>query len=334
MSRSAAPVEPRQRSLLLMAAVCAVVSASKVRAADLDFTWTAPPQCPSKSAVQARIHELAGAAHTRAARLRADATISRNARGGLHLKLVVQSDDLIGERELDGTSCADLAGATAVNVVLLLESLQPQSTEPQASDTPTPTPTPTPSVQAAVEAPPARSEESTPRAWRVLLRAPLASLSIGLFPEPSVGLALAAGLQVEHWQLLAVGSAQLPRTLPALAAAATGASVTRAQVGLRACRDFSLAALSFGPCAELAWHPIWARGEGRYVTPSTAKTALLAVAVGAQARWQLAPWFGLIAYLEASWYPSRPRIVIDGLGRVEPLGPVALGLSFGTEWIL
>jgi len=318
--------------LLLMAAACAVVFASKARADNLDFTWNAPPQCPSKIAVQARIRELAGDAHTSTARLRAEATVSRTARGGLHLRLVVQSDDLIGERELDGASCADLAGATAVNVVLLLQSLQPQNTEVMTPSAPKQAPTAS-TRPAAIEAQPP-SETSTPRAWRVLLRAPLASASIGLFPQPSVGVALAAGLQVEHWQLLAVGSAQLPQTLPALAAAATGARVTRAQAGVRVCRDFSLGAFGFGPCAELAWHQVWARGEGRYVMPSAAKGALLAVGVGAQARWELAPWFGLVAYVEASWHPSRPRIVIDGLGRVEPLGAVALAISFGSEWIL
>jgi hypothetical protein len=53
-----------------------------------------------------------------------------------------------------------------------------------------------------------------------------------------------------------------------------------------------------------------------------------------QARYHLAAWLALLAGFDATIEGSRPRIKIDGVGRVGQLGPAAAKIALGTEWIL
>ncbi len=87
-----------------------------------------------------RIRKLAGSSKSSGPLLRAEATITRNDDGRLHLRLVVRTANLVGERNIDGKSCADLAGATAINLALLLNSPEPLSQSALAgSERPGPT---------------------------------------------------------------------------------------------------------------------------------------------------------------------------------------------------
>jgi hypothetical protein len=118
----------RRRALLVLVCLLGLFSAARVRAqqADLiDLEWTAPPECPRLVEVQARIRKLAGSLKPSATPLRAEATVTRNDDGGLHLRLAIHAGKLVGERNIDGKSCRDLASATAVNLVLLLNSPVP-----------------------------------------------------------------------------------------------------------------------------------------------------------------------------------------------------------------
>jgi hypothetical protein len=131
-SRSARPFEDRarerRRALLVLVCLLGLFSAARVCAqpADLvDLEWTAPPECPRLVEVQARIRKLAGSLKPSATPLRAEATVTRKDDGGLHLHLAIHAGKLVGERNIDGKSCKDLASATAVNLVLLLNSSAP-----------------------------------------------------------------------------------------------------------------------------------------------------------------------------------------------------------------
>jgi hypothetical protein len=75
--------------------------------------------------VRARLRKLAGPLKSTAPTLRAEVSITRNDDGGLHLRLLVRSGSLAGERNMDGKSCSALAGAAAVTLVLLLQSTEP-----------------------------------------------------------------------------------------------------------------------------------------------------------------------------------------------------------------
>jgi hypothetical protein len=91
----------------------------------VDLQWAAPSECPDSDAVRARIRKLAGPTHTAGNQLRAEATVTRKDEGGFHLQLVIRAGNLEGTRNIDAKSCADLAGAAAVALALLLQSSGP-----------------------------------------------------------------------------------------------------------------------------------------------------------------------------------------------------------------
>jgi hypothetical protein len=328
---------------------------ARAQSSDLvELAWHAPSGCPDAQDVQARIRKLAGASQASDTPLRAEATITRIAGGRLHLQLVVRAADLVGERNLEGRSCEDLAGAAAVNLVLLLHSALPlraaeleQAVSPnrageaaqnsassgeQANSPPTPASSqPTAAPQAAPPAPPAARSSGS---WRGLLQLPLASLEFGPLPQPSWGVALAGGVEFERWRLLAEANAWLPQTLPLPDHAASGAQVDRIGVGLRLCRAFPSGAFEIAPCASVGVEHIWARGTGAHVAARTDQATWVAVGAGAQGRLRLTGWLGLVAGVSAQLETSRPVIAIDGIGPVGQLGMVALRIMLGCEWIL
>jgi hypothetical protein len=349
----------RAHTLAVLIAVLVCARARAQSGAVVELAWHAPSGCPSREDVQARIRELAGASQATDTPLRAEATITRNAGGRLHLKLVVRRADLVGERNIEGKSCEDLAGAAAVNLVLLLHSAAPLAAAEPAPNGPAPnssapngpapngatsaqqseqtlavTP-PSPQPSAAESATPPAGEAAHPqRSWRGVLQLPLVSLEFGPLPRPSWGVTLAGGVEVEHWRFLIQASAWLPQTLLLPDHANTGARVERIDAGVRACRAFRLGDLELAPCASVSVQHIWARGTGAYVAARTEQATWLAPGAGAQGRLQLASWFNLLAAAFVHVETSRPVIAIDGIGPVGQLGPVAVTITLGCEWIL
>ncbi|HKU39630.1 MAG TPA: hypothetical protein VJR89_15830, partial [Polyangiales bacterium] len=130
-SLSAAPAERKRRSgqyatTLAAWSVLFVSSPTHAQGPErVDLTWQAPADCPSAAEVRARIHQLVGATTANGSRLRARAVVTRNPDGRFHLRLLVEMDEVTGERHIEGRSCVDLAGAAAVNIVLLLGSAPP-----------------------------------------------------------------------------------------------------------------------------------------------------------------------------------------------------------------
>jgi hypothetical protein len=346
--RSAARPDGRRCAEVLAALLATFVSV-QVRAQSSDpveLAWHAPSGCPGAADVQARIRKLVGSSTVSGMPLRANATITRNAAGGLHLKLVVRGDDLVGERHIDGRSCEDLAGAAAVNLVLLLRSPQPMAAEnrsrsaAEASNArePSPAPDATPaSVELQARPDPTRvtrQDQRSNRSWRGLLQVPLASLTLGPLPKPSVGVGLAAGVQLDRWRFLAAATACLGQTLPMPERADLGAHIGRIDAGVRACRTFPIGPFALAPCVSVSLVHVWARGEGSRVAARTAESTWVAASAGVQASVELTEWFGLVAGIDAEIEASRPRFSIDGYGPVGQLGTAAVRIISGCEWIL
>ena len=88
----------------------------------VDLEWSAPADCPRREDVQARIRKLAGKRKWTALPLRAEAVIVRKEDGRLRLRLVLHAGEMVGERNIEGSSCSALAGATAVVVALMFRS--------------------------------------------------------------------------------------------------------------------------------------------------------------------------------------------------------------------
>lgn len=358
MFRSVARAERRPRRLPLMAAVCALLVASHVRADAVDrleLSWVAPPGCPRGADVRARIRKLTGQTPTTGAAIQAEASVVRAPSGRLHLTLVVRTGDSVGQREIEANACEDLAGATAVNLALLLRSSSPltaagseQASQPSADtarDQAAASTTATPNQQNAEPSEASRSSPSAPsatpappkhaaRGWRGLVRLPLMAASIGVLPSASWGAALAIGVQVEHWNILIDGSAWLRQSLAAPHVLDVGAHIDRMELGLWACHGFSLGVLELAPCAGLSLQHIWTRGSGARIQARTAQATWLAPGIGAQTRWSLTRWLNLVATADVRAQTARPSIVVDGVGWIGQTGPLAIGFLLGSEWIL
>lgn len=338
MSRFAALADHRRFALLLLAAGCVAASASSARGDTRDgfeLSWKAPAGCPSEREVYARIRSLLGDASVNDSSISVEATVTRGRRGELHLELKVRSAALSGTRELDGSACDDLAGATAVNVVLLLHAADSPPAAAEAS--PIAASPDAPSAAAPTSVAPPTSDDiapDSPRRWNVLLRLPLVGASFGLLPRPSASAGLQAGVQLERWTLSIGATAWLPQTLTAPSAASAEAVVVRAEAAVRGCRAMLGSFVVLAPCVGVSLQHIWARGAGARVTPQAASATWFAPGIGLQARAQLIERMAVITYLEVAWQSVRPRVVIDGLGGLEPLGAADVGFWLGTEWIL
>lgn len=359
-SPSAAPANARRRSgqyATTLAAFGVLLGSARARAQSnerVTLTWQAPAGCPSADDVRARVRELAGAASAAGSQLRAEATVMRGPDGRFHLKLIVHADETTGERHIDGRSCEDLAGAAAVNLVLLLESSQPSAANraapPNHREGDAAVAAPDSSQPAAARAqniadpesdepqapaaPPAPQSESSPRTWRALLQLPLASVSFGPLPQPSFGFALGAGIRLGGWTLLAEAGAWLQQTLPAAAREGVSADVDRVDASLRTCHTFPSGSFELAPCIRVSLRHIWVRGSGAHVSARTEEATWIAPGIGAQVGLPLGDWLRLVAGLDAQLETSRPRISIDGVGEVDQLSPASVTFAVGTEWIL
>jgi hypothetical protein len=360
-SRSTQPFELRvtsRRARPLLLVVLGLLQAARALSqppAPIPLEWSAPQECPEADEVRARVRKLAGTTQTAGAPLRAEATVARRPDAGFHLHLVVHAGDLVGEREIDGKSCSDLAGATAVALALLLRSPVPltaddltgsatssadaggeaaSSSVAQGEAMKAAT---SPSATAASEAA-TSSASSSPqpqRAWRGLIQAPLLMIGVGPLHRPSYGLSLAAGMSLGRWLWLAEGRAWLPqRTSAVIEAERYAADVQRFAAGLRGCHSFLWPRFQIAPCLALSAEHMSARGNGPHIAESEARTTWLAVGFGVQARLPLTRWLNLLAGVELQIQTSRPKIAIDDVGLIEQLLPVAAGFTLGSEWIL
>jgi hypothetical protein len=348
---------------MALAALCTALWCVPARAqtAELvELTWDAPAGCPAASDVQARIRELAASAKPSGTALRAAATITRSDGGSLQLKLVIRAGDLIGERTIEGRSCDDLAGAAAVNLALLLASREPLSAadvgappgasaaEPAKPSEPQPTQEPQSKPKAAEPEQPVDDDDDdddddaddavddapSTRSWRGLLDAPIGTLELGPMPEPSLGGALAIGLWIDRWRVLAEGTLWQRQELTAKTHLPASAHVDRFAATLRTCRTFPFSRFELAPCVHISLQHVAARGNGPHIAARTEASTWVAPGVGVQARYELAAWLALLAGVDARIEGSRPRIAIDGVGRVGQLGPAAVKVALSLEWIL
>lgn len=359
MSRSDAPADGCGRSAAALALLSAVLVPLHTRAQSgesIELEWHALPGCPRAEQVIERIEALAGPATKLGTPLRAEATISRSA-GRLRLKLVVRWGSLVGERNIDGVSCDDLAGAAAVNIALLLRTAEPngpatpiEGASPRSSaETTAPAPSGTrrgPEASAAPhDATAATSATSVPRAalheddrsparLRGFLQVPLASVAFGPVPGPSFGASLGGGVSLEAWRFGADATFRLRRRLTLEDRPAVGAHIDRVDARVRACRAFGFADFELAPCAQLSLSHVWARGSGAHVRARTAESTWIGAGAGVQARLPLAPWVDIFAAIDVRIESARPRISVEGAGVVGQLGLVTVDLSAGVEWIL
>lgn len=359
--------------LSFLLGVCAPAPAVAQPRDPVELEWTAPPECPRVEAVRTRLRKLAGPLKSNAPTLRAEVTITHNDDGGLHLRLLIRSGSLAGERNMEGKSCTALAGAAAVTLVLLLHSSEPLTQDdlagsPEAvangskattvagnaataatsneatgnaiSDHPV-----NEEPKRAAQTAPATAEQQHPpaapegarqsnRRWHVLLQAPQVELGFGPFHQPSLGFAIAAGVSFDRFRFLAKGSLWLSQHSSASNADQQyGAESERKTLTLLACRAITQSWFELSPCLSLAMQHLDARGTGAHVGPQTGTSTWFAVGGGAQGRAHVAPWLSLLLGVDAQLQLSQPLLSVDEIGPVERLLPAAITTTLGSEWI-
>jgi hypothetical protein len=312
----------------------------------VELTWQAPAGCPQQGEVRDRIQKLAGSPRPTDNRLSADGIISQTDEGRFRLELVVRTGGLVGARSIDSKSCKDLAGAAAITLALLLRSPDPLNqgelnglgaVNPE-TDSASPAPTapasatpPTPAPRRA-EAPPPDADSAP--GWGFGLQGPLFVLGAGAMPHPSYGFALGAGVSRGTWRLSLVAAEWLRQSLTAERLPGYGAELDHQSATLSLCRAFRWQRFELAPCLTATLEHVSARGTGNHVTPRSESALWVAPGAGAQSRLHVASWFALFAQIDGQIEASRPQIAIEGLGNIGQLGPAALSVTVGSEWIL
>jgi hypothetical protein len=347
-------------AVLLFAGIAYSGRAAAESAAPIELEWNALEGCPSADSVLTRVHKIAGSTRATPNTLKAVATVTQPSDGRFRLRLEIEYGKLAAVRNIEGKSCRDLAGATAVALALLLSSEEPLSERDLAGtpttgatpggdtgplDVPKPQgqpPTP-PQVSVRVTPSPASAEQGLQRRWRALLTAPLAALAVGPLEQASRGLGLAAGLSFDRWRFLAEGKLWASqRETTSNFGNEYAVELKRSTVGARACRALVGSRFELAPCVLMSVHHLSMQGSGPFLRPGSDTATWAAVGIGAHARLLLTPWLGLLAGVDGELQLSRPEVsvTLPALGYpplkaipVAQLAPVAATITVGSQWI-
>jgi hypothetical protein len=350
----------RLASALAVAAVLGCVDGARA-AEPLALTWKAPPECPQRAAVQARIDALVPAAAGSKERLEADGTIVR-ADGRFRLTLVMRIGELRGERQIESDSCKDLAGAAAVALGLMLQSADPSretgktSSAPSSETTPPATsqnepkntggtaptparPSPSSSDAAAEEEARARDEEqrardrARERGWAVLLHGPLLAFELGQLPDPSFGGALGGGVRLRDWRFSVDFQIGPTQSLAVNGEPRLEADVSRLALEAWVCRAWRAEPFELSPCLTVAWERTSAEGTGYGVDSRATHASFVSGGAGVFSHVFLSDFFALMLGAGGRIEGARPHVIVQGVGEIGQLGSAAFWAKAGPEWI-
>lgn len=344
----------RWRLVLLLGLLASPAFGQATPPPEFELSWTAPQSCPDKAAVQAQVAKLAPGSAARDRPLRV-AGVVRQSESGFVLELSLRDGELEGRRRFESDSCAEVVGAAAVTIALLLSSATTDAQElaqdpAGASGAGAATGEDVAREKtAASKAAPAASErpvtlgrgralapslaQGTTRSWQLLLAAPAIRVGSGVLPDATVGLAAGFGVEVDAWRFLLSGVWNFEARVPLASGSDYGADVARRSARLSACYWFGSTSWRLAPCATLALEYLVAHGVGSGVATEQADALWLAGGPGVVGGLELADWVRLTASAGLDFQTARPVLVIEGLGEVERLGALELSAVLGAEWI-
>lgn len=134
MTSALARLRERPRRAALFASLLGLLTTAPALAEpQLELSWSAPPNCPQEAAVRQKLRAIWGEAQPKTQRLRAEGRIVRV---GRHFRLTLALLDAGADRSrsIDADSCADLAGAAAVTLGLLLREDAAQSASARSAN--------------------------------------------------------------------------------------------------------------------------------------------------------------------------------------------------------
>jgi len=168
---------------------------------------------------------------------------------------------------------------------------------------------------------------------RFLLRAPELRTDIGVLPAASYGIGLGVGLRYDAWRFSISGTWWLAQDYEPGPFVGYGAHFGRVSGELSAAHGFQLSAFELAPCVLLTLDDVSARGTGVGIASTNPHTAWLSIGLGVQGLWSLGRHAALVFGVNGRIPTSRPRFVGDGVGEISQVGPAALGVALGMEWL-
>lgn len=300
---------------------------------DLELAWEAPAGCPSVEDVHAQVARLraTGGSTAPPRRVRGSARVTGEG-AAWRLELSLTTDQAATDRVLDGSSCAELADATALLVVLASDaegetpspgsapatggSVAPDRGAPQNT-----APAPSDARRAAPVAPP-------PPAVRLGLRL-FGTADVASLPVPSLGGGAAAALDVGPGRGEIAGT-WFPGREGNVPGRDGGADVSLVVVTARGCWVPLRGAVELAGCLGLEVGSLRAEAFG-VSDPGVGSALWLAPHVGAMGALELAPPVRLVGGVEAAVPLARERFVLVGVGDVHQPPPVTARVSVGLE---
>jgi hypothetical protein len=348
-----------------------VCSAGKSSAqGGVQLRWQAPANCPQEAQVRQKLRDLLGASagDMAASRLRAEGQIEAIGER-FRLTLNIHYDLVNGTRVVQASSCEDLSGVAAVTLALLFRAEHSSGAPLTARDlggAPTnveadaraagsdnqgagakdgTTDTRDRSADAARKAAAAQAsknklEDGEPESdgaqskrHPFFVRVPELRLDFGALPAVSYGIGLGAGLRYEAWRFSLSGSWWLAQDYESNEFVGYGAHFERLSAALSTCRGFRLTAFELAPCALVWLDDVAARGTGVAISSTNPRTAWLSLGVGLQGIWSLGRRAALVFSVDGRVSTARPRFVSESIGEIYQVGPLALGVALGVEWL-
>lgn len=282
---------------LLLSALPRAAAAAEAEAWQ-SFSWRAPERCPDRQTVLARLDAVL--------RERPIALSSTEVRAevvpagsGWQLSLEVRVAGTRRVRQLSAASCDDLADATAVALVLLLEPLSAEAAGAAMPEPPPPPPSAPPSVPA-----PATKDEvvlapepggAVDRHWTFGAAAILDSSALS---APALGAQLHSQLRWSAWAVEAYGVLLPARREPV--EPGEFVELSHWSAGLRLCHaPWAGRAARAQACLGLEAGRFSARGAGLRQRQSEAHDPWLAPGAGARVAWRALPHATLLGGVEA-----------------------------------
>lgn len=278
---------------LALLSVCALPP-RHASASDLRLEWSAPPECPSRSELLARLAELTD--HALQSTSTVEVGVTRRATT-YRAHIVVLGPSGFGERSLENPRCDVLADSIALLLALSLPNRA--AVAPQVSA----------SLGASLEG-------------RVL---------VGALPLPAAGAGAAIFVDdVSSLRFELHGAYYLPQSTSFDGMETLGARFKLLTFGACVCRIWSFAGLALGPCLGAEVH--WMKGSGAGGMPSlSGSTSWWGPSLRLLGRVRIVEALGIRLVVEGMLPMSRPRFVFQDVGELHRVSEIALQALLGPE---
>lgn len=276
----------------------------------VELSWDAPAGCPDADAVRASIARGLPSAEGGLARVHALVSVAQDAehwRAALELR----GADWTATRKLKGPTCAAVADAASLVIVMALAS------ELQAGEVVVETPPPPPPPPVA------------PRSSSSLLVGIGGAVDTSSLPAATSGLAVAIGWRWARTRADLRGAFFREQTGKVADQLSTGATLSLLTASVRGCYVRG-DVVSVGPCIAAGLDRIVGRGSGPITSAEDSVIAPF-FAGGLIAEWRLSRWVVPFLSAEAAIPLVRARFSVEDVGLVHQAAAVSFRGAAGLE---